>query len=50
MKKMRIALHMCLRDNSLMFMVQNASVETVAARTYKTERNDFMLRAGGVFQ
>jgi len=31
-----------------MFMTQNASVETaVAARTYNTERNDFMLGAGG---
>lgn len=28
-----------------MFMTQNASVETVAARTHKIERNDFMSRA-----
>ena len=36
------------KKNSLMFMTQNASVEEVAARTHKTERNDFMLitRAG----
>jgi hypothetical protein len=27
-----------------MVMTQNASVETVAARTHKIERNDFMLR------
>jgi hypothetical protein len=27
-----------------MFMTQNASVEAVAARTYKTERKDFILR------
>lgn len=33
-----------------MFMTQNASVEAVAARTHRTERNGFMLRAReGVF-
>lgn len=35
------------RANSLIFMTQNASVEAVAARTHKTERNDFMLGARG---
>ena len=31
--------------DSLISMTQNASVETVTARMYKTERKDFMLRA-----
>ena len=36
--------HPCwvLRDNSLMFMTQNASVGRVTARMDKTEMNDFM--------
>lgn len=34
-------------NNSLIFMTQNASVETVAARMYKTERKDFMSRYQG---
>ena len=33
------------RGDLLMFMAQNASVETVTARTHKTVKNDFMLRA-----
>lgn len=33
------------KDNSLIFMAQNASVETVTARMYKTEGNDFILGA-----
>lgn len=32
------------RENSLIFMTQKASVEAVAARMHKPERNDFMLR------
>ena len=37
------------RDDSLMFMAQNASVETVTARTHKMVKNDFMLRARRVY-
>ena len=32
------------KGDLLMFMAQNASVETVTARTHKTVENDFMLR------